>query len=349
MEIQRKLATVRRIESIDSIEGADNIVVASVDGWKVVVKKGEFKAGDLAVYFEIDSLLPMEPEFEFLKASCYRKTAEQEGYKLRTIKLRGQVSSGLLIPIDIAHIILLRKIPNLIGELDEGMDITEFLGVEKWIENIPVELSGDVVGKFPSFVPKTDEERVQNLKKEFYQWRNEHMFSVSEKLDGTSFTCFISPDWNEFGVCSRNWQLKETEGNLQWTMARKLQLEEKLREEDRPLALQGELIGPGIQQNRYKLKEHQIRFFTGYYVDTGERLNPEELSILLGELNLMPVPHLGDLVFTDRTEVDDLLKFAEGRSQLADTEREGIVVRSTTDSTISFKVISNKFLAKKKD
>ncbi len=99
MTTERKLASVVKIVDIQPIKDADAIVVASVKGWKVVVKKGEFNVGDLAVYYEIDSFLPVRPQFEFLRKSSFKRMGSSEGFRLKTIKLRGQISNGLLMPL----------------------------------------------------------------------------------------------------------------------------------------------------------------------------------------------------------------------------------------------------------
>ena len=169
----RKLATIRTVTEILPIKGADMIVLAVVDGWKCVVKKDEFKAGDSAVYCEIDSFLPIKPEFEFLRKSSFKRMGDKEGFRLRTVKLRGQISQGLLLPISV-----------LGREPQPGEDITEELGIEKYEPPTPTCLSGKVVGPFPATVQKTDEERIQNLAIDFksYKYRT---FFVTEKLDGT--------------------------------------------------------------------------------------------------------------------------------------------------------------------
>jgi len=102
--MERKLATIRKVNEIKPIEGADMIELAIVDGWQCVVKKGEFKPGDPGVYFEIDSYLPIEERYEFLRKSSYKKIPDQlqgqraEGFRLKTVKLRGQISQGLMLP-----------------------------------------------------------------------------------------------------------------------------------------------------------------------------------------------------------------------------------------------------------
>jgi RNA ligase (TIGR02306 family) len=99
---ERKLATIRTISEIRPIEGADNIELATVNGWKVVVgKEVGHKVGNPVVYCEVDSFLPIRPEFEFLRKSSYRKMGDVEGFNLKTIKLRGQLSQGLILPMDV--------------------------------------------------------------------------------------------------------------------------------------------------------------------------------------------------------------------------------------------------------
>lgn len=335
--MERKLATIRIINDIRPIEGADMIELATVGGWNVVVAKDVgHKVGDNVVYCEIDSFLPIKDEFEFLRKSSYKKMGDQEGFRLKTIKLRGQVSQGLILPM------------SVFGDFGwtayEGLDVTERLGIVKYEPPIPAELAGKVKGGFPSFLRKTDEERVQNLVKEYgeYKLTSAHQFYMTEKLDGSSATFYMNE--GVFGVCSRNLELLETEGNTFWKMARELDLENKLKDKGN-ICLQGELIGEGIQGNPYKIKGHAVHFFNGFNIDKQERLNINEFLILLDELELTLVPVLDVAMLLPET-IQGMLDLAEGKSRLNDkTEREGVVVRSL-DNTISFKAISNKFLLK---
>jgi RNA ligase (TIGR02306 family) len=340
--MERKLASIKQITDIRSIEGADKIELASVGGWNVVVAKDvEHKVGDMVVYCEIDSFLPIRDEFEFLRKSSYKKMGDQEGFRLKTIKLRGQVSQGLILPISVLPITQFATA----SDLAEGMDVSHMLGIVKYEPPIPAELAGKVKGLFPSFIPKTDEERVQNLTKEYEEWKDQskHQFYVTEKLDGSSATYYIKD--GEFGVCSRNLELLETEGNTFWKVARDLKLEEKLREFGRNLCIQGELIGEGIQGNPYKIKGHTVRFFNVFDIDSRTYYGlPMFLATMQHGLKLETVPLLTNLTMELPQTIDECLAFAEGKSQLnSNTEREGVVIRSM-DGTISFKAISNKFL-----
>jgi RNA ligase (TIGR02306 family) len=360
--MERKLASIRTITDIQPIDGADAIEVAAVGGWKVVVKKGEFRPGDLCIYCEVDSFLPIRDEFEFLRKSSYKKMKDgSEGFRLRTAKIRGQISQGLLLPITML-LSTLHKGPITI---EEGEDVTERLGITKYEPPIPAELAGKVKGLFPSFIPKTDEIRIQNLTKEFDLWKTQsHRFYVAEKMEGSSST-FYFKDGN-FGVCSRNLELAEPEPfvpgmvmcedgierpkkeNTFWKVAKELDLQNKMANVGINFALQGELIGEGIQGNPYKIKGHTIKFFSLYDIDSQEYHSFENLKIIVeDEMGLETVPVLDDNFKLPDT-IEELLTYADAKSVLnPEFDREGVVIRSY-DKSISFKVISNIYLLNEK-
>jgi RNA ligase (TIGR02306 family) len=333
----RKLASIKIIDGIQPIEGADMIELAVVGGWKVVVAKDVgHKVGDHVVYCEIDSFLPIKPEFEFLRKSSFKKMGDEEGFRLKTIKLRGQVSQGLILPM------------SVFGDFSwtayEGLDVTEMLGIQKYEPPVPAQLSGIAKGLFPSFIRKTDEERVQNLAKEYEGWKSQE-FYVTEKLDGSSSTFYYKD--GVFGVCSRNLELLETEGNTFWKVARELDLENKLSKLNVNISLQGELIGEGIQGNPYKIKGQTVRFFNVFDIDNQEYYGLPNFLRTLDVLELESVPVI-DREFLLPESVDELLTYADKKSELnPNFDREGVVIRSY-DRTISFKVISNKFLLNEK-
>jgi RNA ligase (TIGR02306 family) len=338
--MERKLATVKRITDLRPIENADMIELASIGGWNVVVAKNVgHKVGDLVIYCEIDSFLPVREEFEFLRKSSYKKMGDQEGFRLKTIRLRGQVSQGLILPM------------SVFGDFGwtayEGLDVTERLGIVKYEPPIPAELAGKVKGGLPSFIPKTDEERVQNLTSEYDGWRfqSKHQFYVTEKLDGSSATFYFKD--GVFGVCSRNLELLETEGNTFWKVARQLKLEEWLGTHETNYSIQGELIGESVQGNPYKIKGQTVRFYNAFNIDTQEYLGFPDFIKLIDSMGLETVPVL-DINFMLPDTVEELLKYADAKSALnPNFDREGVVIRSL-DRTISFKVISNKFLLNEK-
>jgi RNA ligase (TIGR02306 family) len=331
----RKLASIKIIDNIKPIEGADLIELASVGGWNVVVAKDVgHKVGDWVVYCEIDSFLPIREEFEFLRKSSYKKMGDQEGFRLKTIKLKGVLSQGLILPF---------RILPFGDTFHQGQDVSEILGIVKYEPPVPAELAGKVKGLFPSFIPKTDEERCQNLTSEYQQWKiqSNHKFYVTEKLDGSSATYYIKN--GEFGVCSRNLDLLETEGNTFWKVARQLELEQKMASLGKNISFQGELIGEGIQGNPYGIKGQTVRFFNIFDIDQYSRVDVNEFVSLMERLDLAYVPFL-EMDFLLPDTIEEMLEYAEDKSVLnLKTEREGVVVRSY-DMTISFKAISNKFL-----
>jgi RNA ligase (TIGR02306 family) len=352
----RKLVTIRKINNIEPIAGADAIVVATVDGWKLVVKKDEFNIGDLCVYCEIDSFLPERPEFEFLRPRCFKRMGEKSGFRLRTIRLRGQISQGLLLPI------------SVLGERHEiftindnciGTDVSDQLGVEKYEAPIPAALVGQVEGNFPEFIKKTDQERCQNLGNDIFSMYADTQYEVTLKLDGTSFTGFYNN--GEDGVCSRNLQLKVNDENANNTFVKMFvnsNMQAALHAYGRNLAIQGELMGPAIQSNREQLLSHTLYVFDIFDINTRCHLQPDDRKIALQSLYdlglkkdmVHHVPMfaynvtLADMnIFT----VDDLLKDASGPS-ITHAIREGKVYKSM-DGQFSFKSISNDFLLKEKD
>lgn len=336
----RKLATIRRIDAIRPIEGADSIECAVVGGWTVVVKKGEYKIGDLAVYCEIDSWVPHKLAPFLSKGQEPREYNGVKGERLRTVKLRGQLSQGLLLPL----VDLYGQLRGLNNHFD-GQDVTENLGIQKWEAPIPAQLAGLVRGGFPTDVPKTDQERVQNLTAEIARYvLDGDMWEITEKLDGSSCTYYLDLD-DDFHVCSRNLDLAYDETNTLWKVAIKNDIENKLRSlGGQGVALQGELIGEGIQKNRYGIKGQEFYLFDVYVVKEGKYLCPEDRRDLAEELNIKHVPVTVEEFVIEQT-VEQLLQMAEAKSELNVCEREGIVFKHR-DGQTSFKAISNKFLLK---
>ena len=356
----RKLATIRRIKNISPIEGAEFIEKATIDGWSAVIAKGSFKVGDFCVYCEIDSIMPERKEFEFLRPRHFR---------IRTIKLRGQISQGIIFPLSILDqfgelksVIFderwtaLLKINNsdVCIPIVSGEDVTKLLGVTKYDPPIPAELAGKVKGQFPSHSIKTDEERIQNLLEKYDEYKKE-TWIATEKLDGTSGSFHIYDDI--FGVSSRNLELLETEGNTFWRVARELDLENKMRDymeshDEKALTLQGELIGSSIQKNKYKLKGQTVKFFRAFDPITYRYHSDANFKMMISSMDLDTVP-IVETNFQLPEKLQDLIDYADGKSALYDTKREGIVFVATnyTDGQgrLSFKVISNKFILKHND
>lgn len=343
----RKLASIRRIDSVRPIEGADAIECAVVGGWTVVIKRGEYQPGDLAVYCEIDSWIPHKLAPFLSKGQEPREFNGVKGERLRSIKLRGQLSQGLLLPFGVC-------MSNYDGEAtstdwNAGDDVTELLGIQKWEAPIPAQLAGEIKGVFPGFIPKTDQERIQNLTAELEEWKaRDFTWEATEKLDGSSMTVYVRD--GEAGVCSRNLELKPNESNSLWRVAVREQLIEKLRSTGLNLALQGELIGEGIQKNPYGIHGQDFYLYDVYDIDAGRYYTSHLRLSLARELNIKHVPVLdGAVKFDSATSALSLLQSAEAKSVLNNkTEREGVVFKCH-ECEASFKAISNKFLLKNGD
>lgn len=352
----RKMATIRTIDSVRPIPDADAIECAVVGGWTVVVKKGEFNPGDLAVYCEIDSWIPTEIAPFLTKPDQEPKEFEGvKGERLRTVRLRGQLSQGLLLPMSAFFNFYNQDNNWYHGEsvdyISIGQDVSDLLNITKYEAPIPAQLAGEVKGAFPGFIPRTDQERIQNLKSDLEGWNAERArWEITEKLDGSSMTVYIRDD--EVGVCSRNLELKRNFDNSLWKAVAYQGLEEILiayqMAEKANIALQGELIGEGIQGNPYKIKGQKFYLFDVYLIDEGRYMAPTERHgfIAATGINHVPLTDFGFMLID--FPIETLLEMAEGKSDLnAGTEREGLVFKHM-DGKGSFKAISNRFLLREK-
>ena len=357
----RKLATIRKIEEIKPIEGADAIEAARVDGWWVVIKKGEFAVGDTVIYLEIDSWVPQELAPFLVKGAIPREYNGVKGERLRTVKLRGQISQGLILPLynyePTAAAMQAYHSTRPYDPDESHFDVSEVLGIQKWEPEVAANMRGMIRGSFPSWLRKTDQERIQNCYKEVSK-KFESYWVGEEKLDGSSMTVGIRFDEGaepEVHVCSRNLSIKLDDiGNSFVKAAMKSNVIEAMIAYGKNIAVSGELIGPGIQGNKYKLNDHQWHIFDVYDVDSGRYLTPFEREGVLVDLQRRgfevrktPIIQGGSI---KGMSVDDLLKHAEGESALnPKTQREGIVWKCLDDGDLSFKAISNAWLIKNKE
>lgn len=354
---ERKLARVVVIDDVIKHPNADALDLCTIGGWVVVSQRGLYEPGDLACYFEIDSWVPTTVA-PFLSKGKEPKVYEGvQGERLRSIKLRGELSQGLLIP--------LHELPNGLEIQNEvnrqalesmggfDLDLTETLGVLKWERPMNAQLAGQARGNFPHFLRKSDQERVQNIKRAYTQAvADGEQFNVTYKLDGSSFTAYLKDDDGEVrtGVCSRNLELKieGNEGNAFVETFNKYNLDALLREiyakTGRQLAFQGEMCGPGIQGNFEGLDSIQLFVYNVFDIDNQQYLLPGEMRRLCGDWNVEIVP-----TFSRRMElpatIQEILELADGESGLNGKYREGLVLKSLTRH-FSFKVISNRYLIK---
>lgn len=370
----RKLASVKRISSISQIEGKDRIVLAGIDGWNVIVKKGEFQVGDLCVYIEIDSVLPERPEFEFLRS---------KNFVIKTMKMGGVISQGICFPLSI--------LPE--GNYEDGQDVTELLGIKQYEKTMDLDPASTKIttkktakmagrfsrfGKammrfswyrrlrqhkeernkdssnFPSFISKTDEVRIQNIPSILQDKTTKWV--ATEKVDGQSGTFAlvrhrrkvpIFEDRFEFIVCSRNKRLPEPDDSSYWSVAKMYNIEGALRQmigKSDWVAIQGEVIGPKIQKNKYKVSGYDMFVFNLIY--PYGRYSSKVAKQVCEMRGLKFVPILETNITLPDT-VDEVLSFAHGKSVLTDSDtlREGIVFRSA-DGLKSFKAVDPQFLLK---
>lgn len=358
----RKLASIRLIKELLPIEGADNIEIAIIDGWQCVVKKRDFVAGDQCMYFEIDSFLPIREQYEFLRKSSYKKYKKPdgdivEGFRIKTMKLRGKLSQGLALrPYDVFESEHYDDYPINVGdECMIGMDCSEILAVTLYEKPIPAQMVGIAKGNFPSFIRKTDQERVQNVWGDVKALNTE--WEVTAKLDGTSCTFYYND--GVFGVCSRNMELIEDENNIYWKMAKKYDVETILREYGQNIAFQGEIIGEGIQGNPCGIKGQDFFLFDIWDIDDQSYFShgcrTEFMGYRFPEINYVPFYTICSL--NGFESIDELIDYTENMCRNFEgscwnpysfKSIEGLVFKSLHGKH-SFKVISNEYLLKEKD
>jgi RNA ligase (TIGR02306 family) len=335
----RKLASLQKVKYVRPIDGADNIECVGILGWECVSKKGEFRENDPCVYFEIDSLLPEDERYEFLRKSSYR--ADLKAYRLRTVRLRKQLSQGLALPVG-----LFPESKNL----PIGSDMTEILKVDKYEPPIPAQIQGDA-RSFSWPIPKTDEVRVQQDDEYgFIEQLSGKPYYISLKLDGTSCSFIIDPKDGDYHVCGRNYSYRKNSDHSFWRVSELYDIEERLRSLGGNFSLQGEIVGPGIQKNRMGLKNVDFYVFNVVDTSTQRRVVLEDALDITRQIGIsfVPIIEQGDCF---GYSADDLLNKAKGlyKEHFPDAkhnqEREGIVIRSLCGN-ISFKAINNDFLLK---
>ena len=291
--MERQLSTIQKIYNLHPIEGADDIEVANILGWHVVVKKGEFTVGDYCVYCEVDSLFPDKPQYEFLRSRKFR---------IRTIKLRKQISQGIAFPIDIlkeynkywststgffgnigddvTELLEITKYdPQAIQEQTEAIDkirqptnkVIKYMMKSNWFRNIYKKIYGKKKEQFPSWLIKTDESRLQGMPGILSKYKDD-VFYYSEKLDGQSVSFFIinrsiiknifkifSKNYT-FGVCSRNLYMPRYINNNWWNIAKQQNIEQKLKRVKKNVVFKEKLLVKEFKGINTKLKVLTIMY-----------------------------------------------------------------------------------------
>lgn len=336
----RKLAYLVEVGKITPILNADAIEMARVGGWSVVVQKNQFLEGEVALYIEIDAFLPSgNPAWQFLVDQRTTVFHHQQGHALRTVERRKKISQGLLLKLS--------AVPGA-EVFPLGASLAKFLNISKYEEPLPKELEGIARGMYPTSIPKTDQERIQNCSEELAVWQSEErQWEVTEKLEGASTTyAFLSDD---FHACSRQVDYLDLPDNTMWCLAHQRGWVERFQKvlKGRNIAVQGELVGPGIEKNVYRLKNHEFYAYDVYDVDAACQFGSEERLELVRELGLKhaPVVH-ARWTLDEHQTMDTILEMAIGPSALRkEMQREGLVYKSL-DGETSFKGISNLYLKK---
>lgn len=344
----RKLATIEKIVDIQPIPGADAVEAVRVADWTVVSQKGIHQVGGMVIHVQPDAIPPFGGPFEPLFSFLWAKEGERpNNYYIKPAKIRGQRSHGIILPLSEVYGIWIASINDRnFPDLRPGTDFTEFLGLTKHEDALPK--SQEIVGGFLPGVSKTDEERVQstegNALREALLGRP---YVITEKADGASMTMAIED--GEFAVYGRKYRLRE-DGGAYWRAARAYPFEEMLRSRA-GLAVQGEVVGPGVQKNYLGLSDNMCLIFNAVDRLTGRRLDYDEACLLLPwdapKVNLLERGQ--SFNYTTR----ELEVMSNGRYSGTDNLREGIVIRSNDKPTpenpqVSFKVISPEFTDKHK-
>ena len=346
----RKLASIQMIWKIEPIEGADRIELAHVLGWNCVVNKGQFREKDLAVYFEVDSYLPIREEFEFLRKNCYKNTNVMgEGFKLRTQTFRKQISQGLLLPISL--------FPDIGNDFNKGDDVTDILKVREWQIEQKATSSGNIKSSLPYFIPHTDETRIQaepNLLNEFKDLE----YYISTKMDGSSHS--VGVDEQGIHVTGHNYEYFDDDSSDFYKYLHEHNYVDSIISYHKEhgydtFVIQGEFCAPDIQKNRLRLIKPQWFVFT-IYID-GKRIGLDEMIRICQQLKLdmVPIEERGFSLPEIYPTVDSLLERAKGEYPKGG-RKEGIVIRPCIpiycrliSASLSMKAINNEYLLKNDD
>lgn len=321
-----KLATIEKIINIVPIEGADRIVLAQILGWNCIIKKDEYQVGDLCIFIPID--VEVDTEYEYFKFLSKKKKWE----KINTIKLRGIYSQGLIVPLS-----LLQKEDLFNSTLSEGLDVSNYLplrkyekqlnssnGKNKFKSSIDINMSYKLENakEFPThLISKTDEYNMKNCPKAVREFCELDCY-ISLKIDGSSMTLIYNN--GEFKVCQRNLELICQEHGM-WILAKKLDLENKLKNLNINIAIQSEYVGPKVNGNMLDLKEFDIFVFNIKYLDSDKYLGYDDMLEICNKLELKSVPLIEKIKFDESWSIDRLQNIANKLTYNVCSERKGTI------------------------
>lgn len=348
----RKLVTIRNITNILPIKDADMIEEIVVDGWSVVAQKGIHSIGDTVVYFEIDSFLPeSDKRFESFMKFGTQEFNGVRGHRVKTKRLRGVYSQGIIIP--------LQEFPEIVNaELD--VDYSELLDVIKYERQEVTGYTGDAKGSFPWFLRKSDQERIQNLYNKLSNSDiKDEYFVGTLKMDGSSITVFyVDGERYEnqgFGVCSRNQELKVNLETPLPDQGKFLQgaINSNLFDKAKQLsemyggyyAIQGELVGAGIQGNFEKFEQYEVFAYNILDIERQDFVSYAQFEEMAEAVGLQCVPVIYEAQQILQQPLNKILEMADGKGLRA-SYREGIVWKQVAGGNCQFKAISNKYLNK---
>ena len=323
-----KLAEIQTINEITPIEGADRIELAKVQGWQSVVQRGQYSVGDRIVFIPIDTVL--QPSV--WNSHLHDKEDPTKPIRVRSVKLRGVYSQGLIFPLSIIT-------PEM--NVDE---LAQELGVIKYEKPIPAHLSGEVFGDFPThLVSKTDEDNLKSNIEVLEELRQADSMQATLKMDGTSAT-YIKETNGNFRVCSRNLELRDTESNVHWQMARKYDIWNNLNS---GYAIQGEIAGPGIQGNPAGLSEVTLFIFNVINLYSRKPLARDSWDSAFKD-----IPHVKCVMNWTKQQmvqmdVDYLQDFVNTVSYQNGKPAEGLVFRGIKDGKIMYSQKLQKMLSVK--
>lgn len=327
------LAVVSTIDAIRAIEGKDRIVMATIENYHSIVPKDAYHVGDVAVYVFYDSILPADnPDFEFLRPRCY--SPKLDGFRIRPMKIGDEISEGLVLPMSV--------LPKG-KDYKKGDIVADDLKIRLY-EADEVATPSEVIGPYPTMIPKSDEENIEKVFVNYPLWKDLE-FYVTEKIDGTAATWMYGTKGDIFRIFSHGWEVGDS--GVWYDAARNTDLKRKMADYCRKhgledLVLQGEVIAPTVQKNLYRVSNASM-FIYGMMTASGRRYAFSEMKAACEEMDIKMVPIIRESAHLPAT-LDELLKDCEGRSTQADIPREGLVWRVTTPGKeIHFKVKSRPY------